>query len=94
MNSSQIVFDVIGYFGVALVLFAYWVTTSKVQDKFDKNWLHIANAVGAIGIGVNAYYHSAAPGVTINSIWLLIALSALIPEHKKAACINFIRNIF
>lgn len=83
MNFTNIIFDVIGYLGVILVVFAYWISTSKYQERFYKKWLHMINAVGAIGIGVNAFYHGATPGVVINSIWLCIALDALRAERKK-----------
>jgi hypothetical protein len=74
-------FEVVGWVGAVLVLFAYWLVT-----KFGTSPLyHALNLVGAAGLLVNALYHGALPSTTVNLVWAAIAVWGLAVMTRRRA---------
>jgi len=75
-------YEIVGWIGATLVLFAYLlVSTRKILPTSKK--YQLMNLFGSLGIIVNALFHMAIPIVSLNIIWLLIALYGLISATKK-----------
>ena len=73
------VFEVVGWVGAVLVLFAYWLVT-----KFGTSMLyHVLNLVGAAGLLVNALHHHAFPSTAVNVVWGVIAVWGLAVMSRR-----------
>jgi len=73
------VFEVVGWVGAILVLFAYWLVT-----KFGTSVLyHVLNFVGAAGLLVNALHHHTFPSMTVNVVWAVIAVWGLAVVSRR-----------
>ena len=73
------VFEVVGWVGAILVLFAYWLVT-----KFGTSVLyHVLNLVGAAGLLVNALQHHAFPSTAVNVVWAVIAVWGLAVVSRR-----------
>jgi Na+/melibiose symporter-like transporter len=75
-------FEVVGWVGAILVLFAYWLVT-----KFGTSvTYHVLNLVGAAGLLANAFHHGAFPSTTVNVVWAAIALWGLATiSHRRTS---------
>jgi formate hydrogenlyase subunit 3/multisubunit Na+/H+ antiporter MnhD subunit len=74
-------FEVVGWVGAVLVLFAYWLVT-----KFGTSpRYHVLNLVGAAGLLVNALHHGAFPSTTVNLVWAAIAVWGLAMMTRRRA---------
>jgi hypothetical protein len=74
-------FEVVGWVGAVLVLFAYWLVT-----KFGTSPMyHALNLVGAAGLLVNALHHGAFPSTTVNLVWAAIAVWGLAVSTRRRA---------
>jgi len=72
-------FEIVGWVGAVLVLFAYWLVT-----KFGTSVLyHLLNLVGAAGLLVNALHHHAFPSTTVNVVWAAIAVWGLAVMSRR-----------
>jgi hypothetical protein len=77
----QIIIDVIGWVGAVLVLYAYFMVSTK---KLSGDSLHFqaANISGAFCLIINTYYHHAYPSAVVNVIWIGIAFYSLYNQKK------------
>jgi hypothetical protein len=77
----QIIIDVIGWAGAVLVLYAYFMVSTK---KLSGDSLHFqaANISGAFCLIINTYYHHAYPSAVVNVIWIGIAFYSLYNQKK------------
>jgi len=80
MNDTLI--QIIGWIGTFLIVAAYFLVTYKKIDPAGRNYA-LMNLFGAIGIGINVFYHHAWPAVIMEIIWALIAISALVKITGK-----------
>jgi hypothetical protein len=72
-------FEVVGWVGAVLVLFAYWLVT-----KFGTSApYHVLNLVGAAGLLVNALHHGAFPSTSVNVVWMAIAVWGLAVTSRR-----------
>lgn len=78
---NETIIDVIGWLGAVLVLYAYFMVSTK---KLEGDSLHFqaANISGALCLIVNTYYHHAYPSAVVNVIWIGIALFAIMKRNK------------
>ena len=67
---------------MALILIAYWLISSR-RIEAKSVFYQMLNLGGAVGIVINAFYHSALPSLALNAIWALIAFWAIISGQKK-----------
>jgi len=74
--------SVVGWVGMALVLSAYYLVTTKKVTGTNRTYQFL-NLCGAIGIGVNVWYQHAWPAAALQIIWGLIALIALCNFRRK-----------
>ena len=69
--------EIIGTAGACLLLLAYYVV-SRHRLPSDSNWVHALNLGGAVMLGANTVSHGALPAATLNLLWALIALAAIV----------------
>jgi formate hydrogenlyase subunit 3/multisubunit Na+/H+ antiporter MnhD subunit len=74
-------FEVVGWVGAVLVLFAYWLVT-KVGTSL---LYHVLNLLGAAGLLVNALHHGALPSTTVNLVWAAIAVWGVAVMTRRRA---------
>jgi hypothetical protein len=75
--------EIVGTLGACLLLFSYFLaSTGRISSESTTGPL--LNLGGAIMLGVNAFVHGAIPPATLNVLWALIALVALIKQLKAA----------
>jgi hypothetical protein len=69
--------DVIGWLGVAILLVAYWLVSTRRLDGGGAAF-QLLNLAGAAALIVNSYYYGALPSVGVNVAWIAIAGYALV----------------
>jgi hypothetical protein len=81
-NMTEIIIESIGWFGSILILGAYFL---NMQHKIlaTSPFYIWANLVGGFCFVINTYYHHAFPSMTLNIIWVLIAVYSLIKAKKE-----------
>ncbi|MEM4625167.1 MAG: hypothetical protein QXJ28_00135 [Candidatus Pacearchaeota archaeon] len=78
---SSISIEIIGWTGMAMILLAYFLITSKKLDRESKIY-HAMNLFGGICIAINAIANGAYPPATLNIVWSLIAFYGIAKEIK------------
>ena len=79
---TQTLINLIGWAGVALLLFAYWlVSTKRVQG--DSTQYQALNIMGALLLILNSFYFGAYPSVGVNIAWVGIAVFTLTKSHRE-----------
>lgn len=69
--------QIIGWIGAFLVVLAYFLVSYKKVDGASKIY-QLMNLVGAVGVGVNAFYQQVWPPLAIQFVWGIIAIIALV----------------
>jgi hypothetical protein len=69
--------EIAGWVGSIEILLAYGLNSFQ-KIKSDSPVFQILNLTGGIFLIINSIYHEAYPFTFINSIWVLIALPALV----------------
>jgi hypothetical membrane protein len=78
----NILIEVLGWIGSIAILAAYGLNSFQ-KIKSDSVLFQVLNLTGGIFLILNSIYHEAYPFTFINSIWVLIALPALIKILSK-----------
>ena len=73
----NILIETLGWIGSIAILAAYGLNSFQ-KIKSDSVSFQILNLIGGIFLIINSIYHEAYPFTFINSIWVLIALPALV----------------
>jgi hypothetical protein len=69
--------EVIGWIGAALILLSFaLLTTGRVQAR--SGLYQGLNIAGSVGFAVNGAWNHAYPSMTMNLIWLVIAIYGLL----------------
>jgi formate hydrogenlyase subunit 3/multisubunit Na+/H+ antiporter MnhD subunit len=68
--------DLAGWVGAATLVVAY-AAASAGSLPTESRRAQLLNLVGSVGLGVVAASHRAWPSLTLNAVWLLIALVSL-----------------
>ena len=76
MNNT-IMIDVGGWIGVALLLIAYALVSTR-RLAGDSTIYQLLNVAGSVLLIINSFFYGAYPSVGINIAWIAIALSALL----------------
>ena len=71
----DILIQISGWMGTLLIVAAYFLVSFKKMST-DKRIYQLMNLFGAIGIGINVFYHSAWPAFVMEIVWALIAILA------------------
>ena len=69
-------YDLVGWIGAFLVVGAYLLVSTKKLTGTSRTYQFL-NLLGAIGVGINAFYQMAWPSFGIQVVWAGIALLAL-----------------
>ena len=78
----KLVLDICGWIGSIMVVTGFFlVSNGKLEPQ--TNTFQIINIIAAAFIGMNAYYYGALPSVGLNTVWVLIAVAAMIRINKK-----------
>jgi hypothetical protein len=79
---SQVLISILGWVGVALVLLAYGLVSTRRLPPTSAvyQWLNLS---GAGLILVNSWYFGAFPSVGINAAWIGIATFALLNNRRR-----------
>jgi hypothetical protein len=77
LNAEQIIVEAVGWAGAFLILLAYFLLSSGklTGQSVSYQWM---NVVGAAGFVVNGWWHRALPSATLNVLWLMIGVFAII----------------
>ena len=73
----NILIETLGWIGSIVILAAYGLNSFQ-KIKSDSVSFQVLNLIGGIFLIINSIYHEAYPFTFINSIWVLIALPALV----------------
>jgi hypothetical protein len=82
MTVLEIVVEIVGWAGAALILFAYLLLSAGKLTGQSLVYQGM-NVVGAAGFIVNGWWHGALPSATLNVLWLMIGLFASIRILKR-----------
>jgi hypothetical protein len=75
--ASNLPIDVVGWMGVAGLLLAYALVSTK-RIEGDSVPYQVLNLLGAVFLIVNSFYYGAYPSVGVNVVWIGIAVYALV----------------
>jgi hypothetical protein len=73
----KIIIDTIGWISSVLIVGAYFLNIRGKLTTDDTRYIW-ANLIGGIGFVINTFYKEAYPSATVNVIWVIIAVSALL----------------
>lgn len=75
MTPVQIIVEVVGWAGAALILLAYLLLSAGKLTGQSLVYQGM-NVVGAAGFVINGWWHGALPSASLNVLWLLIGAIA------------------
>ena len=70
-------FQIIGWIGMVLILVAYFLVSFDIVTVHNI-WFQLMNIVGSIGLVLVAYNRKDYQPMTLNIIWILIAIVAIL----------------
>ncbi len=73
---ANLVVEVIGWMGAALLLAAYFLISAKRLHGRSKIY-HLMNLLGGAFIALNSFVNSAFPSTALNAVWSSIAVYGL-----------------
>ncbi len=79
---QEIFIQIAGWTGTFLIVMAYFLVSFKKIGPGKKAY-QLMNLFGAIGVGVNVFYHQAWPALVMEIVWAAIAVFALINLTRK-----------
>lgn len=74
-NVFDLAVIIAGWLGASLLLLAYWLNSSG-RLKMNRRY-HLMNLIGAAGIAISTGIVGAYPAMSLNLIWMLIAIKSL-----------------
>ena len=74
--------DIPGWIGAVLIVLAFWLLTHKVVHSHSRAYLYL-NLIAGLLLGYDAYVHQTFAGLSINIVWIVIALYGLGWAHKR-----------
>ncbi len=78
----ELALNICGWIGSIMVVTGFFlVSNGKIEAQ--TYGFQVLNLIAAIFVGINAYYYGALPSVGINTVWFLIAISAIIRIQLK-----------
>ncbi len=83
-TTLQLLSDVLGWVGAALLLGAYALVSTKSVEG-DSIVYQLLNLVGSAFLIVNSAYYGAYPSVGVNVVWIGIAVFAIlrVVRHQR-----------
>lgn len=75
--------EIVGWFGAACLLLAFYLNSRNVYPATSVISL-VINVLGAVGLLINGLYHGALPSVGLNGIWIFVGATALYKALRAA----------
>lgn len=75
-NNLEIIINVVGYIGSALIIIAFALNSLKVLKSYSAKY-QIMNLAGGAFVLWNSWYYHAFPSVLVSVFWVIIAIVAL-----------------
>lgn len=72
-----------GWTGTALIVLAYFLVSNKKLDPTGKAYQYM-NLFGSLGVGINVFHQRSWPAVTLEVVWGIIAIWALMKTNRKS----------
>lgn len=76
--------DIPGWIGAVLILLAFWLLTHKAVHSHSYTYLGL-NLVAGLLLGYDAWVHATFAGLSLNIVWVAIAIYGLGWAHKRKA---------
>jgi len=73
---ANLILEILGWCGAALILLAYFLLTSGKLTSQSKIY-HGMSLIGGITVAINAIFNGAFPPAALNIIWSIIAVYGL-----------------
>ena len=80
----KLLIDILGWIGAAALLIAYGLVSSK-RLQGDSLVYQFLNLAGSALLIANSFYYGAYPSVSVNTIWIAIAIFTLWRTRRKHA---------
>ncbi len=80
----NILINISGWTGTALIVLAYFLVSNKKLDPAGKVYQHM-NLWGSLGVGIHVFHQRAWPAVTLEIVWAIIAIWALVKANNLAS---------
>jgi hypothetical protein len=78
----DVLIDVVGWLGAALLLLAYGLTSvGRLPPEGGR--FQALNLSGALALTLNSGYHGAWPSAALNIVWIAIGVGALIRGGRR-----------
>lgn len=77
----NITFELFGWVGAGLLLFAYYLGLNK-EAETNPYRLHIINLIGSLLLMGNAIFFTVYPFVLINTFWAILSVKELVKLSK------------
>ncbi|HCI05439.1 MAG: hypothetical protein UX26_C0037G0009 [Parcubacteria group bacterium GW2011_GWC1_45_9] len=74
-------FETLGWFGSFLIILAYYLLQTDKIEETDFKYQTI-NILGALMLGVNAYYKTAWAILTLQAVWILIGVMGILKSKS------------
>jgi len=79
-----LVYNIPGWIGAVCVLMAFWLLTHKVVHSHSRVYLGL-NLFAGLLLAYDAWFHQTFAGLTLNLVWIIIAIYGLGWAHKRKA---------
>ena len=79
--------DILGWSGALLLLIAYALLSARRLEGHSASYQWM-NIIGSLCLLTNAGFHGAMPSAFVNSIWIVIAVAALVYQAKSRKVIS------
>jgi hypothetical protein len=77
----ELFFQIVGWLGTFLIIFAYFSISSGRLNATSKKY-QLLNLIGAIFVGLNVFHQNAWPAFTLQIVWAIIAIISLVKIKK------------
>ena len=77
MKTKAIIIETIGWVGTFLIVLAYFMVSNAYVDA-NSSLFQLTNLFGAVFLGTSLFVKKAWPALTLQAIWSVIAIWALI----------------
>lgn len=79
--NMHLISDIVGMFGVALVILSYFLLQSEKVTSNSPFYLY-SNLIGAIFLLFSLWYHWNLASVIIEVLWLLISIYGIVRNYR------------
>jgi formate hydrogenlyase subunit 3/multisubunit Na+/H+ antiporter MnhD subunit len=79
---AELIIEILGWFGIILILTGYFLLTSKKLNEKSKTY-HLMNLIGGSSIAINAISNNAYPPTILNIVWGIVAIYGIIKGITK-----------